>query len=131
MQQPEFRVMPPLRCCARSGNSAQLFCAKLAYWRRPAAHTILEQVFCHVHQQPGDEPIAGALMLRRVELRLDVWLHGMGFTTLEAHAEGLQRLEVAVLGLGGLMNLHGVTSEIGRFTLPAVVERRKARFGEG
>ncbi len=68
-------------------------------------------------------------LLRRVDLHLNIWLHGLGVTPAESHAEALGRVEDAVVMLGGLINLHGVTSEIGRFTVPLGAERPHA--GEG
>ena len=85
--------------------------------------------FCRQHAQPGDRPIAGELAIRVVTLQLDIVIAGVVLSPLNAHAEADRRLRTAVEGIGGLVNLHAVRSELVHWTVQAPSGKAKGPEG--
>lgn len=116
-----FTVAPPMRCSERLGHLLGFYCGQGAAVMRPVQAWTQPEYFCPQHAKPGDVPIAGPLIFRRVTVSLDVLFAAVTFTPVTAQAEALAALEVAVEQAGGLINLHGVTSAIGCWKPPAAV----------
>lgn len=75
--------------------------------------------FCRDHARPGDRPITGELAIRVVTLQVDIVIAGVVPHQNIAHTEADRRLRAAVEGIGGLVNLHAVRSELVRWTVQA------------
>jgi hypothetical protein len=116
---PEFLIMPTPRCCLRLGNSAVDVCGAVAAWARPARGALPAEFFCDRHRGPTDQPITQGFLARRVTLRVEVLIAGTSLRPAEAHLEAVERLMRVVEAAGGLMNLHDVSSVVGRYTPPA------------
>ena len=113
---PTFTVLPPLRCFDPVGNSLDLACAAEARWMRRSGDGSLPAFYCDGHREPGDTPIAGPLVVRRVSLVAEVLFCAVTPFQNGSQTEAVTRLEQAVGMAGGLLNLVSVTSTIGRWT---------------
>jgi hypothetical protein len=112
---PLVSVCPPLRCYERITSSPLHVCGRIAAWKRPGAPLFGEAFFCDHHAQAGDVPIGGEQLARRVRIRLDVLLSGAAQLAPLCHTEAAARLEAAVIDIGGLLDVHDVTSNIVRY----------------
>jgi hypothetical protein len=94
-------------------------CGQVACWKRPGRHWFDDRFFCHSHAEPSDEMVAGELVLRRLRITCDVLLTATDWRAPKAQAEGVGYLERAVAAAGGLLDVHGVLSTIGKTAAPA------------
>lgn len=123
----DVRVMPPLRCSALTQNPARPFCGELARWMRHFEDPEGERFFCHEHRLPTDTVITGNVIFRRLTLHVDVLLSGVTPLDSLAKGEAFGRLEAAVAELGGLINLHSISSEVCRYG-PSLPQDREGRI---
>jgi hypothetical protein len=127
---PRFTVMPMPRCWERLGNSPVDICGAPAGWARPARGALTRGFFCDRHKRDGDVPIAEGFIARRVTLRVEVLLAGTALGPAEAHVEAVERLMRVVEAAGGLLNLHDVSSTLGRYDPPAPSGGQKSLRGD-
>jgi hypothetical protein len=121
-----FLARPPLRCCSAEPTSESLVCGAPAAWRRPTCNGSPAAYFCDAHQEPGDVPIAGDTLFRRVSVTCEISFAGVSANPGIARAEALARLELAVERAGGMLNLHTMTDALGRHEPPAPPPRSRA-----
>lgn len=124
-----FTVVPPLRCFYQLEDSLSDVCGALARWQRVCGDGAICAYFCDEHASPTDTPIAGAQLVRRVTVTLDVSFAGASLVPALARRDALARLEAAVRAAGGLINLHAVYDAVGRFEPPAPRRRHASRHG--
>lgn len=125
---PEFHVKPTIRCFHRDPDRSPAACARQARWMRPGASSVPSGYFCDEHVSPGDVPIPATVIFRRVSVQLEVLFSATDFSPGMAQAEAVAALERAVERVGGVINLHTVTSVVGRYASPApLYERLLAR----
>lgn len=110
-----FQFAPPIRCCRQVPDSPFGVCGELATVRRPELGISSAAFFCGEHAQPGDVPIAGELLIRRISITMDVSFTGTSPMAAMARAEALARLETALESVGARLNLHAVTDVVGRY----------------
>lgn len=111
---PELVVRPPARCFGRRRELPGRPCGRRAIWMRPSKHGVEPQYFCDECKRSGDEPIAADALFRRVTVSLDIELAAADVTMSAAHAEALAVVEELVHRARGLLNLHRITSVVGR-----------------
>ena len=104
----QFAVRPPLRCFYQYSTSQKSLCGAAACWFRPGPRFELTGFYCRAHHRIGDVPIPDDVLFRRVAVSLEILLSAAAGT--DALARGLARV---VERLGGLVNLHAVTSVVG------------------
>lgn len=128
---PVFTVAPPMRCFHTVDEFAKRICGARAHWTRSHPGRISPEYFCERHRVPGDEPLPLSLTFRRITIVAEIVLAGASGLQSQAQVEALERVELAVRGAGGLLNLHTVTSVIGRSRppVPAVAGRRGSGRG--
>lgn len=128
---PKFLVVPPLRCGAPREDSPRSFCGERAVYERPDPDFTPVRFYCGKHHQDGDTPIAADVLFRRLTLTLDVLFAGVTLTDELARAEAYDRLAHAVEDLGGVISLHRITSEVGRYSPPVGEGRGRGIRGKG
>ncbi len=115
---PEFQIAPPLRCYYHVGDRDPRVCGAPARWIRPGRNELHDGFFCDAHRERGDAPIPPSYLFRRVAITVQVLFSGVSLIPAVAQAEALLQLEAAVGGVGGVVNLHAMTSTLGRHTAP-------------
>jgi hypothetical protein len=115
---PEFQIQPPLRCFHKPIVSPADACAAPARWLRGGPNEPAHGFFCDAHRETGDVPIPPSFLFRRVAVTVQVLFSGASLFPVIAEAEALAKLRGAVEGVGGVMNLHALTSVLGRHTAP-------------
>lgn len=75
--------------------------------------------FCDRHCETGDVAIPESYLFRRVSIVAEISFAATTFDRGLAQAEALRALEAGVEGVGGTINLHTVTSQIGRYRPPS------------
>lgn len=121
-----------MRCHFQTQGSPRFFCGELASWMRAGSLSFSPGYFCNAHHSIDDVAIPAEKMFRRVSMTVEILFASVSLVPAEAHAEVLARLELAVEQAGGVLNLHTVTSAIGRSSQPAAPERARggrARVG--
>lgn len=88
-----------------------------------------QRLWCAVHSPPGGVLIAGELLVRRVSLTFEAVFCGTSADATIAQSEAVARLEDAIVAAGGVLNVVGVTSVLGRYVVPADQETRARRRG--
>ena len=121
----EFAVVPPLRCHELLHHSPGAVCGAKAEWMRPGQHELPVGYFCSQHREPTDVRIPETFVLRRVSITADVLFAGASMAQALSQAEAVDRLERAIRSVGGVINLHTVTSAVGRCSPPAGAGRRR------
>lgn len=124
-----FSVMPPLRCCFELQSSPRKFCGERAQWFRPADAFGRGAFFCRKHRDETDQVLGADVLVRRVRVLADAIFAGVSMVRQDAHTEALDQLEAAIAARGGLLNLHSVTSEVGRLQRPGTCALPKAERG--
>jgi hypothetical protein len=127
---PELVVRPPARCFGRRADRPGRPCGRRALWMRPSKHGTENQFFCDECKRNGDEIIPPDALFRRVTVSLDIELAAADLTQAAAHAEAVARVEELVQQAGALLNLHRITSVVGRPAAqarPAPAPRAAAR----
>lgn len=114
----ERTIVPQLRCSEPNDNPNQIFCGAPATRMGSRSTAEGSRFFCDAHARPDDRPIEGELAIRVVTLQVDIVIAGVVPYPHIAHAEADRRLRGAVEGIGGLVNLHGVRSQLARWTAP-------------
>ena len=109
----QFAVRPPLRCFYQYSTSQKSLCGAAACWFRPGPRFELTGFYCRAHHRIGDVPIPDDVLFRRVAVSLEILLSAAAGTDALARAEAVGRVEEGVERLGGLVNLHAVTSVVG------------------
>jgi hypothetical protein len=108
--------MPALRCFERCYDREPFVCGNPASWMRANSNVFENAFFCTEHRGADDEPIPGTFFARRVSVAADVLFAATSSKPESAQREALGRLERAVERAGGVINLHAVTSLVGRYT---------------
>lgn len=116
---PAFAVSPTLRCYHVEGNSIRFVCGAPARWREPGQHWFGDSFFCDVHRKPTDVLVEADVAIRRVRITCDVFLAGTNIRAPQAQAEAVARLERAIAAAGGILDVHGVLSTVGRIRAAA------------
>lgn len=111
---PTFVLCPTLRCYHVEGKSPRIVCGALARWREPGEHWFNDSFFCDLHRGPNDLVVDGDVVVRRVRITADVFLAGTNIRSPQAQTEAVARLERAVAAAGGILDVHGVLSSVGR-----------------
>lgn len=111
---PTFVVAPPIRCFHRHEDHELAPCGQGARWIRWRKSVLPQGYFCDRHRAPGDEPILAEPLIRRVSVSLEVLFSATNWIAEPGQVEAVARLERAVESAGGVINLHAVTSVIGR-----------------
>lgn len=112
---PAFTLTPPPRCCTPEKSRAAGICGELATRRRPGNRWFADTFHCNEHAHETDVSIAGDFALRRVRLTCEVLLAGIDVNDPIARAEAVARLEAAVQGVGGILDLREVSSAVGLY----------------
>jgi hypothetical protein len=111
---PAFVVCPVLRCYRVTMNSPRVVCGELARWRELGRHWFDDSFFCDQHRNATDVPVVDDVAIRRVRITADVFLAGTNIRAPQAQAEAVARLERAVAAAGGILDVQGVLSTVGR-----------------
>ena len=114
---PIFYPAPILRCFCQLDPYTLEVCGRPAVAVRQGPAPRLAEFVCARHARPADLPLAANEVFRRVRLSLTVDFAAVSWPPAAAHAEAVDRLNRAVLDAGGLVNLVGVTSAVGRRAL--------------
>lgn len=112
---PAFGIRPPLRCHFRQEHSPRQVCGALAAWKRPGNHLFATRYFCDEHRQASDLELGSELVVRRVRISVDVLFAAACLNDTLAQAEALERLEQAVHGVGGLLDVQAARVSLGRY----------------
>src|ERR671918_350946 len=120
-----FVAVPTLRCHELVDHSPRAVCGVKAEWMRPGSHELPVGYFCSQHRASTDVRIPESFLFRRVSVTLDVLFAGASMAQALSQAEVVDRLERVIESAGGLINLHTVTSAVGRYSPPAPSGRRK------
>lgn len=128
---PTFVALGALRCFARGEMPDAWACGRRAGWVRYAGRATTQEFYCHLHFTEGDVPIAGLQLVRRVNITAQIIFCGTSFQAPLAQAEAIRQLEAAVERAGGVINLHAVTSQIGRWAVPQGSTPRAGERGKG
>jgi hypothetical protein len=124
-----FTVLPPLRCCFYLNLPGRSFCGERAVLFRPTDAFGRGAFFCRAHADATDQAIVADVLVRRVRVLADAVFAGVSMVRQDAHSEAIDQLEAAIKARGGLLNLHSVTSEVGRLQAPGSCERPKHERG--
>lgn len=124
---PRFQVRPSLRCYCQVKDSEVRVCGRLATWERAAAAGQLSTFYCDEHHEPTDRPVRGDLVIRAVEVRADVTFVATAQQPNMALTEAVARLELAVREVGGVLQVLGAHTEIGRLDGPVVPQHGAGR----
>lgn len=124
-----FTIMPPLRCSYVEETPDRNFCGAHARYMRAPSPDEGSRFVCAAHRGTNDVPIAGELAIRVVTLNVEVLFAGVVPSPRIALLEALMRLNQAVEGVGGLVNLHGATSQLGRWTPPQAPDEENGDSG--
>lgn len=127
----EFTIMPPLRCAHVVENPDRNFCGAPAVYMRAASADEGFRFWCADHRETTDVPIAGELAIRVVTLNVEILFAGVVPFPRIAQLEALTRLTQAVEAVGGLVNLHGASSQLGRWTPPRPPDEENGDSGRG
>lgn len=92
---------------------------------------VVPAFYCDDCRADSDAPIADDALFRRVAVTIDVVLCGTSSSEAAARREALLLLERAVHGIGGIINLHAMTTAIGRRAPQAPAPRPPAGKGRG
>lgn len=111
---PAFAVSPVLRCYHVDGMTPRIVCGAPARWREPGSHWFGDSFFCDRHRGPTDVPVVSDVAIRRVRITADVFLAGTNIRAPQAQAEAVACLERAVAAAGGILDVQGVLSTVGR-----------------
>lgn len=114
-----YMVRPPVRCFGRSRDEGSAICGKPADWQRSSVDGELVAFFCDDCRAPGDQPVRADALFRRVAVFAEVLFTGASSERTLAHAEVIARFGDAVAAIGGVLNVHAVSSNIGRAPLEA------------
>jgi len=128
---PAFLVNPLRRCFGQGENRFENICTKPAAWMRQNVHGELPAFFCDDCHRPGDEPLAPDALYRRVSVKIEVLVAGVGYTPGLAHAEAVALVERALAGTGGMLNLVAVASTIGRQAPQGATQEKPSTKGRG
>jgi hypothetical protein len=126
-----FAICPPIRCCASTPNGVRLVCGEGAYYQSPPIPGTLPAYHCAAHRTADDRPMDPAVIFRRVSVTVEVTFAGASQAPVAARAEALARLEQAVEGVGGLINLCAITDVLGRYEPPERGRAGRPRRGKG
>jgi hypothetical protein len=121
----EFTYRPPIRCYEVIEEPRSMICGQLAYWLRPSHNFNQTGFFCFSHHRPTDLKIPDDVVFRRVHITAEIIFAGVSWMPPAAQREAFERLTDAVERVGGLVNLHAVTSQVGRRTPPAPPNGRR------
>lgn len=83
---------------------------------RPGGAWGAHSYLCARHAKPHDLPIPSAVAFRRVRVTALVDFAGTSWAAPNAHIDAVEHLREAVATVGGVLNLVGVTSAIGRYS---------------
>src|SRR5574342_150584 len=117
--EPRFLVVPPLRCWYRNGNSADAGCLNPARWMRQAPAGELAGYFCGLHSETGDVAIPFDARVCLVRVTMEVLVSGTSLDLHRAEIEAIAVLEDALERAGAWLNLHTVSTVVGRPAAPA------------
>jgi hypothetical protein len=109
---PSVAYAPPARCYFRAAFPHGSVCGEIATVARPGNHWFATEYFCDRHRGPADVSIAAVHVFRRVRLSLDVLFAGVHYNAPIAHTEAVARIERALLPIGGLLDIKGVSSSV-------------------
>ena len=126
-----FTVCPPFRCFGQPSHLRGEVCCRPAAWTRPTRLDVAPTFFCDRCKQPTDVPIVGDELFRRVTVTLDVMFASVSLLPAAAHTEAVARLDALLRPHGGVICLHGVTSQVGRYTPPPETGATRAGKGRG
>lgn len=125
-----YMIRPPVRCFGLLKNSSRSRCGKAAEWHRQSGNGELLEFYCDDCRAPGDQPLRPDALFRRVSVFAEILFTGASTERTAAHAEVMARLESALAAIGAVLNVHGVSSNIGRTPLqarPGEAPRRAVR----
>lgn len=114
-----FTIRPPLRCFGPDPSSASSICGEFAQWFRSGPTFDRTGFFCRFHRLSIDIKIPDEALFRRVHINAELLFAAVSWMPSIAHAEAVRLLNQGVGQVGGLVNLHTVSSAVGRWTPPA------------
>ena len=91
----------------------------------------MSEFYCYRHRREGDVPLAGEVLFRRVSITLEAVFAASSSVPMVAKIEALARLDRAVKGAGGFVNLHAVTTVVGRGRPPPAPGEGRGESGKG
>lgn len=109
-----FYVRPIIRCFGKSNTPTPTICGEPATWERPGAAGHPPEFYCDDCRHPDDQPLRGDSPFRRVGIFVEVLFAAASNDTAIAHTEVANRLDQAVREIGGVLDIRGVASAIGR-----------------
>ncbi len=116
---PTFDAVGRLRCFHREDLGDRRPCGRPARFVRFANRATTPEYFCDRHHAATDQMVTGEQLVRRVSVTACVLFCGTSFQPTLAQAEALRQFEEAVEHAGGLVSLDTVSSQIGRWRVPA------------
>ncbi len=131
MRVSTFSRLPALRCGFEMDLGTHRFCNKLAIRVRQGRTWLDDTARCAEHADSGDLPLGNELIVRRVRLECCLLVAGVDLQAPHAHTAALELLEHVVNPLGAVLELHQVTSSIGRYPLQPGIGAPNAGRGVG
>lgn len=109
---PAVAIAPPARCFHRDGSSPGFPCGELARWERRGNHWFATQYFCDDHRAPSDVLIPDVHPFRRIRISCEVYMSAVHVNAPLAHTESIVRLEEALKGIGAILDVVNVGSNV-------------------
>jgi hypothetical protein len=112
---PVVSVTPVLRCFHRGHTGDFLPCGKPAAWMRAGRDWFTDAYYCTDHRLATDVAAVPSLAVRRVRVRVEVYLSGVDGSAPSAQAEGAARVQQALEAIGALVDMQQVASSFVRY----------------
>jgi len=113
---PLLANVPALRCGHVVDRASGRFCNAVACWRSPGQRWLEDSARCPEHASESDRQAFGELVVRRVRISCDILLGGVTLQAPAAHRSAVELLGEMVGALGGIVEVQGVSSVVGRWS---------------
>jgi hypothetical protein len=128
---PAFAICPAPRCCRPLGNLPDQVCGQPATRLVRGSWWFEDRAFCNQCAPAGAIDLSGELAIRRVHMRLEVYIAGTSGRPREAQIEALAHVRRALHDAGALCEVIEIRSTFGRYpaSLPPDAGEPAGRVG--